>query len=195
MSRTTPLVAAILLAALVPGVAALTALTAEAGGGAACKSGVITEASGAAVEIEGFCYEPTVLRIEPGQSVRWTNHDGAPHTVSGANFVWGDFTQLNEGESISFTFREAGTYPYYCALHPAMVGAVVVGDPDGGATISLASARAGTVSDALTPAATEAGAPSAANVLPWLAIVALAGLAVGSTVGLAWRRPEDPPTG
>jgi plastocyanin len=194
MSRISPLVAAILLAALVLLVSGLPAPTAEAGGGAACKSSVITEAAGAAVEIEGFCYEPTVLRIEPGQSVRWTNRDGAPHTVSGANFVWGDFTQLNEGESISFIFREAGTYPYYCALHPAMVGAVVVGDPDAAATISLASARPGTVSDPLTPAATEAGAPTAASVLPWLAIVAVAGLAVGSTIGLAWRRSEDPPT-
>ena len=194
MSRISLLVAAILLAALVLLVNGLTAATAEAGGGAACKSSVINEAAGAAVEIEGYCYEPTVLRIEPGQSVRWTNHDGAPHTVSGANFAWGDYTQLNRDESISFAFQAPGTYPYYCALHPGMVGAVVVGDPDGGATISLASARAGTVSDALTPAATEAGAPSAATVLPWLAIVALAGLAVGSTLGLAWRRPEDPPT-
>jgi plastocyanin len=73
-------------------------------------------------------FEPHVTYIEPGERVTWVNKDHVPHTVTGANMVWGDETYLEQGDKISFTFKEEGVFPYYCALHPGMVAAVVVGD-------------------------------------------------------------------
>ncbi len=59
------------------------------------------------------------------------NRDAYPHTVTGANLAWGDYSELATGQSVSHLFRTPGTFPYYCLLHPGMIGAVVVGDGRG----------------------------------------------------------------
>lgn len=166
-------VAVLLVVALVTALEFGSVRQAIAGGGG-CHSSAITDEAGARVEVSGFCYEPTVLRIERGQTVEWTNRDAAPHSVSGANFVWGDFAAIRQDESISFSFDAAGVYPYFCALHPAMIGAVVVGavDADELATV-------GGVSSAV------AGTPAAA----WIAPIVLASLAAGALLGLTRQRP------
>jgi plastocyanin len=33
---------------------------------------------------------------------------------------------LDTDENFSYTFTKAGTYPYYCTIHPKMTGKVVV---------------------------------------------------------------------
>jgi plastocyanin len=47
--------------------------------------------------------------------------------VTGANESFGNYKALKEGELTSTTFKEKGVYPYFCAYHPGMVAAVVVG--------------------------------------------------------------------
>jgi plastocyanin len=70
-----------------------------------------------------------------GTTVTWTNNDSQPHTVTSGSNGQPDnkfnsspnFTPLlNPGQTFSFTFTEAGEYPYYCMLHPNMVGTVSV---------------------------------------------------------------------
>jgi len=70
-----------------------------------------------------------------GDTVRWTNDDATPHTVtSGSNGVPDNkfnsspnFNPLKApGDTFSHTFTEAGQYPYYCALHPNQVGTVIM---------------------------------------------------------------------
>jgi len=152
--------------------------TAEAGGGG-CHSLTISDEVGASVEVRGFCYEPTVLRIDVGQRVEWTNRDDVPHTISGANFVWGDFSQLNKDQSISFTFDAAGVFPYFCALHTGMVGTVVVGDGQ------ASNARATTGLEEV-----DASGGSLPGVV-WLAPVLFASLAGGTLFGMSQRRTSD----
>jgi hypothetical protein len=41
---------------------------------------------------------------------------------------------------VTYTFEEAGVYPYVCTWHPGMVGTVVVGDGSGGAIGTSTSA-------------------------------------------------------
>jgi plastocyanin len=159
---------AITLAAVVVLVAVVTSGGKVAAGGAHCRTQAITDEAGIKVETRGFCYEPTVLRIEAGQTVEWTNRDAAPHTVSGVNGAWGDFTQFGEGESISFRFPSAGVFPYFCALHPGMIGSVVVDDRD------------------VVNAATVAPSGPTASLL-WLAPVILTTLAAGAFVGVVRR--------
>ncbi|MEX2405803.1 MAG: plastocyanin/azurin family copper-binding protein [Actinomycetota bacterium] len=116
---------ALVALALVPGVAG-------ASGGGGC-GGPVTDGAGTTVEIEDFCFGPTILRVAPGESVTFVNLDQSPHTVLGANATWGGYDALKKGHEATYTFAEAGVFPYVCTWHPGMVGAIVVGDGAGGA--------------------------------------------------------------
>ncbi|HEV8556914.1 MAG TPA: cupredoxin family copper-binding protein [Actinophytocola sp.] len=84
-------------------------------------------ASSTSVAIMNFAYSPATLTITVGDTVTWTNHDSAPHNV-----VVSDgpekFTSptLQTGQSFSYTFTKAGTYAYYCSIHPNMKATVTV---------------------------------------------------------------------
>ncbi|MGI8643909.1 MAG: cupredoxin domain-containing protein [Thermomicrobiales bacterium] len=87
-----------------------------------------SEASGdeVAVEIVDFTF-PETLEIAVGTTVTWTNQDSARHTVTsdpnGDAFQSGT---MNEGDTFSFTFEEAGTFEYFCEFHANMQGTVIV---------------------------------------------------------------------
>lgn len=101
---------------------------ARASGGGGCGDPVTDEA-GTEVVIKWFCFLPTVLYAEPGDTVTFTNKDRGPHNVGGANLSWGSFETLRWKRSVSYEFPDEGVYSYVCSLHPGMVGTVVVGDP------------------------------------------------------------------
>ncbi|MGZ8605353.1 MAG: cupredoxin domain-containing protein [Actinomycetota bacterium] len=122
------LAAALVLVAalpLLPGVA-------SASGGGGC-GGPVTDEAGTRVQIESYCFTPTIVRVEAGDEVTFANMDAAPHTVLGANGAWGSYDVLKRGREVTYTFAEAGVFPYVCTYHAGMVGTVVVGDGAGGA--------------------------------------------------------------
>lgn len=80
-------------------------------------------------------YSPNPVEIGVGDTVIWTNQDATAHSATSGEDatptgLFGDPSAsgsvLVRGKSQSFTFTEAGEYPYYCFLHPNMVGTVVV---------------------------------------------------------------------
>ena len=77
------------------------------------------------VEIEDFAYAPETLTVKVGTTVTWTNKDNVGHTATSDTGVF-DSGILQKGDSFSFTFTQAGTYPYFCAPHPYMVATIVV---------------------------------------------------------------------
>lgn len=79
------------------------------------------------VEIMGYAYQPATLTINAGDTVVWTNHDTAPHNVVVTNGPE-KFTSptLQQGQTYSYTFTKAGTYSYYCSIHPDMKASVTV---------------------------------------------------------------------
>jgi plastocyanin len=105
-----------------------------AGGGC---HGPRTEAQTNSVLIEHLCFSPMVVHVTPGTTVRWTNRDPLDHTVTGGSGSFGDYEVFGQDKGVSHRFDQPGTYPYFCALHPTMVGAVVVGD--GAATAQRAT--------------------------------------------------------
>lgn len=107
-------------------------------GGAGCHSAAISDEQGVHVTVSGFCFEPTVLRIAAGETVTWTNEDRFPHMVSAANGVWLIDRQFGTGEAVSQQFNEAGVYPYWCPLHPGMIGTVLVANGTGQYAAALA---------------------------------------------------------
>lgn len=85
-----------------------------------------TDSSGGArVSIAHFAFAPQQSEIEAGQSVTWTNDDGAPHGLSYADGAPGT-DLLRPGASFSRRFDRAGTFDYACTAHPYMTGRVVV---------------------------------------------------------------------
>ncbi|WP_405519891.1 plastocyanin/azurin family copper-binding protein [Streptomyces canus] len=94
------------------------------------------------------------LVVEAGQTVQWTNHDSAPHTVTTTKApVAFDSGTLKQGQSWSYTFTKVGTYEYYCAVHPDMVSSVKVVAASGGG--------GGGTTPTPTPTATPTGMPTA----------------------------------
>ncbi len=89
----------------------------------ACVSSPATAATGTAVSIEGFAFNPKTLTIEVGTTVTWTNNDTAGHDVKGDAFA---SPRMPLGGTFSFTFDTAGTFEYICGVHPSMKGTIIV---------------------------------------------------------------------
>jgi plastocyanin len=79
----------------------------------------------AEVRIDNFTFVPQTLTVAVGTTVTWTNHDDIPHTVTSTDGVFKSKVRDTD-EQFSYTFDKAGTYPYYCSIHPKMTGQVVV---------------------------------------------------------------------
>ena len=78
------------------------------------------------VNIDNFSFAPATLTVPVGAKVTWTNKDDVPHTVVSTNNAFPHSPPLDTDESFSYAFAKAGTYEYYCSVHPKMVGKVVV---------------------------------------------------------------------
>ena len=80
---------------------------------------------GPKVSIANFAFAPEQITIAPGESVTWTNDDGAPHGLEYHDGAPGTDLLL-PGASFSRRFDQPGTYDYNCSVHPYMTGRVVV---------------------------------------------------------------------
>jgi plastocyanin len=94
----------------------------------------VTIPAGASMKPENG-FEPKSINVKTGQIVTWKNMDNSLHTVisgtglnepnNGKAFDSG-LTSLIPGKSWSHQFIIADSFPYFCELHPAMTGLVVV---------------------------------------------------------------------
>jgi len=83
------------------------------------------EPASAEVKVDNFSFGPATLTVAVGTTVTWTNRDDIPHTIVSTDKVFKSKV-LDTDEKFSFTFSKAGTYPYFCSIHPKMTGSVVV---------------------------------------------------------------------
>jgi plastocyanin len=77
------------------------------------------------VAIDNFTFTPPELTVAVGTTVKWVNHDDIPHLVVDKDKAFRS-KALDTDDSFSYTFASAGTFDYFCALHPHMVGKVIV---------------------------------------------------------------------
>lgn len=77
------------------------------------------------VTIQGFSFKPNSITIPIGTTVTWTNEDAATHTITSEENIF-DSGNIRNGGTYSYTFNEAGTFKYYCKIHPTMRATVVV---------------------------------------------------------------------
>ena len=77
------------------------------------------------ITIDNFTFSPKELTVAVGTTVKWVNHDDIPHLVVEKKTTFRS-KALDTDDSYSYTFTSAGTYDYFCGLHPHMVGQVIV---------------------------------------------------------------------
>jgi len=83
------------------------------------------------VSIQNFRFSPSNLTIDVGDSVTWTNNDGASHTASSTSGpVSFDSGTLSGGAIFTFTFNTAGSYDYRCDIHSSMTATITVVAPN-----------------------------------------------------------------
>lgn len=85
-----------------------------------------SQAASAEVTILNFSFQPPVLAVKVGTKVTWTNGDSTPHTVTSSDKRFASSSGLDTHDQYSYVFDRAGTYEYFCSLHPMMVGKVMV---------------------------------------------------------------------
>lgn len=93
--------------------------------GTIARAGQGSPSAKVAIDIDNFKFGVVSLEVAPGTTVTWTNRDDVPHTVASTTKVFKS-PPLDTGDAFSYTFREAGTFAYYCSMHPRMAGTIVV---------------------------------------------------------------------
>jgi YVTN family beta-propeller protein len=89
------------------------------------KAGGQRAGADAKISIVDFAYEPHSITIRTGDSIAWSNDDGAAHTVTFRDGSAGA-KSLAPGKTFTRTFERAGTYDYFCSFHPYITGQVIV---------------------------------------------------------------------
>ena len=99
----------------------------------------VTNAPGSSVpgceQTADGCFIPSMVTIDVGGEVTWENDDTAAHTITSGTPAEGpdghfDSSLVMAGSSFSHTFDEAGTFDYFCMVHPWMQGMVMVTDEE-----------------------------------------------------------------
>ncbi len=86
------------------------------------------------VVMRNIAFNPGTVMIHVGQTVTWRNDDTTPHTTTSGSCPGGactpaagwDSGTLNPGQTFSHQFTAAGTFPYFCRIHGAMMQGTVV---------------------------------------------------------------------
>ena len=93
--------------------------------GASLALGAVSAEEANVVTIDNFSFTAPELTVAVGTTVKWVNHDDIPHNVVASNKAFRS-KPLDTDDAYSFTFASAGSYDYFCGLHPKMQGKIIV---------------------------------------------------------------------
>jgi plastocyanin len=77
------------------------------------------------VRVDNFIFGPDTLTVPANSTVTWVNKDDVPHVIASNDGLFKS-KALDTEDKYSYTFTKAGTYAYYCSVHPKMVGKIIV---------------------------------------------------------------------
>jgi len=77
------------------------------------------------VRVDNFTFGPDTLTVPANSTVTWINKDDVPHVIASNDGLFKS-KALDTEDKYSYTFTKAGTYAYYCSVHPKMVGKIIV---------------------------------------------------------------------
>lgn len=82
------------------------------------------------ISINKSDFQPDTLEIKKGESVTWVNQDGSQHVISSDQEESGVpkflSSNLNKGDSFTYTFNTKGTYKYHCRINPNLKGVLII---------------------------------------------------------------------
>jgi plastocyanin len=105
---------------------ALAVLSTMRGKEPATRESAPAKATKTEIAIDNFSFSPKTFTVPAGATVTWTNHDNPPHVVTSTDSQFQKSPVLKAGQSFSNTFATAGTYSYFCSIHPRMTGKIIV---------------------------------------------------------------------
>ena len=153
----------------------------------------VTNAPGSSIpgcEDTNSCFIPNPVTIDIGDTVTWENTDTAAHTITSGTAVQGPDGVFDSSlimapmggvvKTFSHTFDDAGTYDYFCMVHPWMAGTVIVED------------EASEAAEAAEAAAAEAAAAEAIAALEAQQAAEAAAAAVALEAKVVAYEPRDP---
>jgi plastocyanin len=106
-------------------VAAIASISLQAGKAAAADPAAVD------IKIDNFTFAPQRLIVKAGTTVIWRNRDDIPHAIASSIRLFKS-KALDTDDTYAFTLKTAGTYEYFCSLHPQMTGTIVVEGQNGG---------------------------------------------------------------
>ena len=77
------------------------------------------------IRIDNFKFGPETITVPVNSKVTWVNKDDVPHVIAENSGAFKS-KALDTDDAYSYSFTKAGTYEYFCAVHPKMVGKVIV---------------------------------------------------------------------
>ncbi|MDH2907943.1 MAG: plastocyanin/azurin family copper-binding protein, partial [Candidatus Nitrosotalea sp.] len=114
------------------------------------------------------CFSPNPLNVAPGTTVTWKNTDTVSHYVTSGKpsdettgTVFDSGNLIKPGSTFQFTFANAGTYDYFCTVHPWMTGQVIVGAASTTPSTTMSNMTTTMSNMTTTPAATTPTTPAA----------------------------------
>jgi plastocyanin len=166
-------------------------------------------AATASVSIVDFGFTPATLTVSAGTTVTWSNTGAVIHSVTSDTGAFDSSPScptgpcINPGASFSHVFAQAGTFAYHCKVHPNMTGTVVVNAAAQTTTTTVSTVPGGNANPPATaPGGGTTVAPSgtgkelaftgASSVAAWLALGALAAIALGLALRPRRRPFPDP---
>ena len=94
--------------------------------GAAAKKRVFAKLPANSIGIDNFAFEPKALTMKTGTTVTWVNRDDVPHLIISSTGKFPNSKVLDTNQQHSALFGTPGEYPYFCSIHPTMVGKIIV---------------------------------------------------------------------
>ena len=92
----------------------------------AAKKGAFPKLPVNSIGIDNFAFEPKSVTVNVGTTITWVNRDDVPHLIISANGRFANSSVLDTDQRYATTFNATGEYPYFCSLHPKMVGKIIV---------------------------------------------------------------------
>jgi Icc protein len=78
------------------------------------------------IGIDNFEFTPRTIEVKLGSTVTWINNDDVPHLIVNTQQRFKSSPILDSDQRYRVTLGKAGTYDYFCSLHPKMQGRIVV---------------------------------------------------------------------
>jgi plastocyanin len=115
-----------------------TAINNITGNGSSTASEIHVSIVEGASTMDEHAFDPNPVNVKVGYNITWTNDDSQPHTVTSGTGpedpnVGKEFDSspgfnvlLSPFQTFTHKFNTAGEFPYFCQVHPTMVGKIVV---------------------------------------------------------------------